>query len=154
MSVTVGCKPNNQRFLPFGNNTPSGFRNIKVLESIENIPTPLIPDSVYFVRHGAFVDMIVVDDSGTTYSTYHFLKEAGLTQELIQVSGLVDLATVTHQLNTDLVKCTFFDSDKLEVKEISYRPISTTQFEIYLPTIESGSTTFTGSIFVEKVVTF
>jgi len=70
MSVTVGCKPNNQRFLPFGNNTPSGFRNIKVLESIENIPTPLIPDSVYFVRHGAFVDMIVVDDSGTTYLSF------------------------------------------------------------------------------------
>jgi hypothetical protein len=154
MSVTVGCKPNNQRFLPFGNNTPSGFRNIKVLESIENIPTPLIPDSVYFVRHGEFVDMIVVDDSGTTYSTYHFLKETGLTQELIQVSGIADLSAVTHELNSDLVKCTFFGADKLEVKEIGYRAISSTQFEVYLPTLESGASTFTGYIFVEKIVSF
>ncbi len=154
MSVTIGCRPNQLRSLSFANNTPKGFRNLKIRDSVSEIPTPLIPDAVYFVRHGEFVDLVVIDESGENYTLYHLIKESGLTQELIQVSGLSDLATVTHQLNTDLVKCTFFDADKLEVKEIGYRPISTTQFEVYLPNIESGSSTFTGSVFVEKVVTF
>jgi len=87
MSVTIGCRPDQYRNIPNGSNVLSQLRYLQVLEGIEDLPTDLKPNAVYFVRDGDSIDMYVVNNDGSAYEKFE------ITNEVFTVDSIAELRT-------------------------------------------------------------
>jgi len=85
MSVTIGCRPSQFRNIPNGSNGPNQFKYLQVLESIEDLPTELKPNAVYFVRDGDSIDMYVVNSDGSAYEKFE------ITNQVFTVENIAEL---------------------------------------------------------------
>lgn len=115
-----------------------------ILDSVEEIPSPLIADKVYFVKDGDSFNLYYVDSTGLE------LRKFAIATQNIEVSGLIDGDTVSHLLSTQKIKVSFFNTSNREVREMDYEPLTDSTFKLYLPTGDGIVNTFSGDIFVEK----
>lgn len=139
-------KPNSCGVFKVCHKAPQGekFFNL-ILDSIEEIPMPLKANAIYFVRDGLAFDIYEVNALGT-----QLIRRPFLTQNIIVVD-LEEGEIVTHNLQTQKLEVTFFDSNNRQVKEMDFEPISETQIKVYLP-FGDGIVTpkFTGDIYLKR----
>jgi len=95
MSVNIGCRPSQLRNLNGGSNPPKQFKYLQVLESIEDLPTDLKPDAVYFVRDGDSIDMYVVNSDGSAYEKFEITNEVFTVENIAELKEFEGFANIT-----------------------------------------------------------
>lgn len=147
MSRTINCRPKSRCLsLPMGNQRSN--RNppyLTVLDSISEIPTPLRPNAIYFVKDGLYFDIIQVNNAGTSFFTHAIMSQN------IEVESLTEGQIITHNLKSTRIEVSFFQSvGGRPVREIDYEVIDQDSFKVYLPILESGGLDFIGDIYIKK----